>query len=183
MLEYHRVDIDNIYQMLDEASLFDRHERHHRCEVQRCVEELAGKVEELRNTREEDRCHCHDNGEPRPCFTVPLLDLEEFGTRVVRGAASSDETDSVEDPLPVRVERDEEAVVEASLNIDDVERATLEASNGEEYNIADHVRSGDAEEPSSDYWIQALPRDLLLSGTLYPLPPTGYSTTHSSQHP
>lgn len=157
MLEYHRVDIDNIYQTLDEASSFDRHERRHRREVQRRVEELAGKVEELRNTREEDRCRCHDNGEPRPRFTIPLLDLEEFGTHVVRGAASSDETDSVESPLPMRVERDEEAVVEASLNIDDVEQAALEAVDGEEYNIADHVRSGDAEEPSSEYWIQALP--------------------------
>ena len=57
----------------------------------------------------------------------------------------------------MRVEYDEEAVVEASLNIDNAERATLEARNGEEYNIADHVRSGDAEEPLSDYWIQALP--------------------------
>ena len=121
MLEYHRVDIDNIYQTLDEASSFDRHERRHRREVQRRVEELTGKVEELCNTREEDRCRCYDNGEPRPCFTVPLLELEEFGTRVVRGAASSDKTDSVEDPLPVRVERDEEAVVEASLNVDNME--------------------------------------------------------------
>ena len=83
MLEYHRVNIDNIYQTLDEALLFDRHECRHHHEVQRRVEELAGKVEELHNTREEDLCRCHDNGEPRPCFTVPLLDLEEFGTRVV----------------------------------------------------------------------------------------------------
>ena len=86
-----------------------------------------------------------------------MLDLEEFGTPVVRGAASSDETDSIESPLPVRVERNEEAVVEALLNINNVEQATLEASNGEEYNIADHVRSGNAEEPLSDYWVQALP--------------------------
>ena len=121
MLEYHRADINNIYQTLDEASSFDRHERRRRRKVQCHVEELAGKVEELRNTREEDRCHCHDNGEPRPRFTVPLLDLEEFRTRVVQGAVSLDETDSVEDPLPVRVERDEEAVVEALLNIDKVE--------------------------------------------------------------
>ena len=51
MLEYHCVDINNIYQMLDEALLFDCHERCHCCEVQHCVKELAGKVEELRNTR------------------------------------------------------------------------------------------------------------------------------------
>ena len=51
MLEYHRVDIDDIYQMLDETSPFDRHERRHHHEVQRRVEELAGTVEELHNTR------------------------------------------------------------------------------------------------------------------------------------
>ena len=47
------------------------------------VEELAGKVDQLRNVREEDHCRCHDNREPRPRFTIPLLDLEELGTRVV----------------------------------------------------------------------------------------------------
>ena len=72
-----------ILQTTRTTTAVDRHERRHRREVQRRVEELAGKVEELRNTREEDRCRCHDNGEPRPRFTVPLLDLEEFGTRVV----------------------------------------------------------------------------------------------------
>ena len=51
VLEYHRVDIDNIYQMLDETLPFDCHERCPRREVQRCAEELAGKVEELHNTR------------------------------------------------------------------------------------------------------------------------------------
>ena len=51
MLEYHRVDIDNIYQTLDETSPFNRPERGYRREVQRRVEELAGKVEELHNTR------------------------------------------------------------------------------------------------------------------------------------
>ena len=119
--------------------------------MQHCVEELAGKVEELCNTMEEDRCHCHDNGESHPRFTIPLLDLEEFGTHVVQGAAPLDETDKVESPLPVRVERHEEAVVEASLNIDNVEQAALEAVSGEEYNITDHVHSGNAEEPLSDY--------------------------------
>ena len=47
--------------------------------------------------------------------------------------------------------------MEVSLNIDNVERAVLEAINGEEYNITDHVHSGNAEEPSLDYWVQALP--------------------------
>ena len=51
MLECHRADIDNIYQTLDEASSFDRHERCHHRKVQRRVEELAGKVEGLHNTR------------------------------------------------------------------------------------------------------------------------------------
>ena len=51
VLEYHCANIDNIYQTLDEASSFDRHERRHCREVQRRVEELAGKVEELCNTR------------------------------------------------------------------------------------------------------------------------------------
>ena len=51
MLEYHCVDIDNIYQTLDEALLFDCHERRHRRKVQRRIKELAGKVEELYNTR------------------------------------------------------------------------------------------------------------------------------------
>ena len=157
MLEYHHINIDSIYQMLDEASLFDRHECRHCCEVQRRLKELAGKVEELCSTRGEGRCHCHDNGEPRPPFAIPLLDLEEFRTCIVRGTASLDKTDSVESPLPVRVECNEEAVVEVLLNINNVERATLEASNGKEYNITDHVRSSDAEEPSLDYWIQALP--------------------------
>ena len=155
--EYHCVDIDNIYQTLDEASSSDHHECRHRHEVQRHVEELAGKVKELCNTREEGHCCCHDNGEPCPSFTILLLDLEEFGTCVVRGATSSDKTNSAENPLPVRVESDEKMVVEVSLNIDDAERAALEAVNGEEYNIINHVRSGDAEEPSSDYWVQVLP--------------------------
>ena len=51
MLEYHHIDIDNIYQTLDEVLSFDCHERRHCCEVQRSVEELAGKVEELYNMR------------------------------------------------------------------------------------------------------------------------------------
>ena len=59
----------------------------------------------------------------------------------------SDEINSVES-------HDEEMVVEALLNIDDVERAAL---NSEVYNIADHVPSGNAEEPLSGYWVQALP--------------------------
>ena len=75
---------------------------------------------------------------------------KEFGTCGVQGVASSDETDSVES-------HDEEMVVEASLNIDDVERAALKAINGEVYNIADHVHSGNAEESLSGYWVQALP--------------------------
>ena len=41
--------------------------------------------------------------------------------------------------------------MEASLNIDNVERAALKAVNSEVYNIADHVPSGDAEEPLSGY--------------------------------
>ena len=127
MLEYHRVDIDNIYQTLDGASSFDRPERRHRREVQHRVEELAGKVEELSQ-----------------------YEGKEFGTCGVQGAASSDETDSVES-------HDEEIVVEASLNINEVERAALKAINSEVYNIADHVHSGDAEEPLSGYWVQALP--------------------------
>ena len=48
--------------------------------------------------------------------------------------------------------------MEASLNINNVERAALKAVNGEVYNIADHVPSGDAEEPLSGYWVQALPQ-------------------------
>ena len=48
-------------------------------------------------------------------------------------------------------------VVEALLNIDDVGRAALKAINSEVYSIADHVPSGDAEEPLSGYWVQALP--------------------------
>ena len=48
-------------------------------------------------------------------------------------------------------------VVEALLNIDNVERAALKIINSEVYNIANHVRSGDAEEPLSGYWVQALP--------------------------
>ena len=47
--------------------------------------------------------------------------------------------------------------MEASLNIDNVEQAALKAVNSEVYNIADHVPSGNAEEPWSGYWVQALP--------------------------
>ena len=61
----------------------------------------------------------------------------------------SDETDRVES-------HDKEIVVEASLNIDEVERAALKAINSEVYNIADHVHSGNAEEPLAGYWVQAL---------------------------
>ena len=67
------------------------------------------------------------------------------------------ETDDIESPLPVRVEYNKEAAVEALLNIDNVDQAVLEAINDREYNIADHVPSGGAEEPSLDYWIQVLP--------------------------
>ena len=45
MIGYHHVDIDNIYQTLDEALFFDHHECCYRCEVQHCVQELAGKVD------------------------------------------------------------------------------------------------------------------------------------------
>ena len=71
-----------------------------------------------------------------------------------------DEINSVES-------HDEEMVVEALLNINDVERAALKAINIEVYSIADLVPSGDAEEPLSGYWVQAL----LISHSVAPSQP------------
>jgi hypothetical protein len=157
VIKYHHDCIHDVYRTLDSAQSFDSHERRRRRAVQRRLEELAGQVDDLRNTREADRCHCADNGETRPRLTVPLLDLEEFGDREGWFTPPSLETDRAESPLPIQIqrreeERSEELEVATSLNVVEEE--------GEMFDIVQHggaMMSGCAEEPTTEYWLEALP--------------------------
>ena len=152
VIKYHHDCIADVYKAIDTTQSFESHERRRRRSVQRHLEELAGKVEDLRNKREEDRCHCRDNGGPMPLPSIPTLDLEEFGGHNSDGPPLSEETDRAESPLPVRINRIKEAAVETSLNIVEEEE--------EMFDVAEHgvaMMSGCAEEPTTEYWLEALP--------------------------
>ena len=68
------------------------------------------------------------------------------------GPPLSEETDRAESPLPVRINSIEEEAVETSLNIVEEEE--------EMFDVAEHgvaMMSGCAEEPTTEYWLEALP--------------------------
>ena len=99
-IEAHHESIGDLYKVLESASLFSSHERQHRRAIQRRLDELEGKVDELGDASDGD------------CDNVE--------------SSSSAGIDLAESLSPMRTQRDEEAAVETLFNVDEEEEKAVE---------------------------------------------------------